>query len=532
MLAAIGLYLTAPKSDDFFWSDAPRHALNGAFILDLLREHPLHNLSAWAMAYYVRYPALTILFYPPFFYGIEAVFFAMFGVSHAVAQLAVCFFAFLLGLGAYAFGRLAMGRIAALGLALMLMGAPEMAFWSRQVMLDIPAYAMGVAGMVFLALWLQRTAPAYLYLSAAALLAAVYTKYTAGYLVLPATIAAFWARGWRLFLDRHVQIVLILGIVLSLPALYLLTHFGDANFGSVAGRPGDLPRFSPGAWLFYARQIPGQLGYAIPLLALCGLVLLVAGQLQWRLPTWLSIMLIAWIATGYICFSLIEVREPRHDIIILFPLIFLAAMTLDFMGRRLALGSIPVLLAGVAVYAYSVAFAAPPVVTGYRDIAAYVAGHAPKNGVVLFAGYRDGNFVFAIREHTERPDLTLIRADKLLLTVAVERIRGVQEAGLDETAILSLLKSAGVSMVVAQADFWQDIPQMARLYNVLRGDAFHWDRSFPITGDLSLNDGRDANGNGRVDIFQATYPVKQDGKVMTYDLPIVGHTVTGRIGAQ
>jgi len=87
-------------------------------------------------------------------------------------------------------------------------------------------------------------------------------------------------------------------------------------------------------------------------------------------------------------------------------------------------------------------------------------------------------------------------------------------------------------MVVAQADFWQDIPQMARLYNVLRGDAFHLDRSFPIIGDLSLNDGRDANGNGRVDIFQATYPVKQDGKVMTYDLPIVGHTVTGRIGAQ
>jgi 4-amino-4-deoxy-L-arabinose transferase-like glycosyltransferase len=126
----------------------------------------------------------------------------------------------------------------------MLMGAPEMAFWSRQVMLDIPAYAMGLAGMVFLALWLQRNAPAYLYLSAAALLAAIYTKYTAGYLVLPAAIAAFWARGWRLVLDRHIQIVLVLGVILALPALYLLTHFGDANFGSVAGRPGDLPRFS------------------------------------------------------------------------------------------------------------------------------------------------------------------------------------------------------------------------------------------------------------------------------------------------
>ena len=87
-------------------------------------------------------------------------------------------------------------------------------------------------------------------------------------------------------------------------------------------------------------------------------------------------------------------------------------------------------------------------------------------------------------------------------------------------------------MVVAQADFWQDIPQMARLYNVLHGGTFRLDHSFPITGDLSLNDGRDANDNGRVDIFRPTYPVTQDGKVMTYDLPIIGHTVTGRIGAQ
>src|SRR6185437_4221301 len=100
--------ITAPKSDDFFWSDAPRHALNGAFVLDLLRDHPLQNLSVWAMAYCARYPALTILFYPPFFYGVEAAFFAVFGVSHASAQLAVWFFAFLLGLGAFAFGRLAM----------------------------------------------------------------------------------------------------------------------------------------------------------------------------------------------------------------------------------------------------------------------------------------------------------------------------------------------------------------------------------------------------------------------------------------
>src|SRR6478672_905119 len=59
----MALFATAPKSDDFWWSDAPRHALNGAFIKDLITAAPWHDLRQWAIAYYLKYPALTILFY-------------------------------------------------------------------------------------------------------------------------------------------------------------------------------------------------------------------------------------------------------------------------------------------------------------------------------------------------------------------------------------------------------------------------------------------------------------------------------------
>ena len=54
-----------------------------------------------------------------------------------------------------------------------------------------------------------------------------------------------------------------------------------------------------------------------------------------------------------------------------------------------------------------------------------VALHAPKNAVVVFSGYRDGNFVFDLRTHEERRDIWTVRADKLLLRIAVERVRGV-----------------------------------------------------------------------------------------------------------
>src|SRR6478752_6610089 len=93
--ASTGMMLTAPFAGDFWWSDAPRHALNGAFIMDFIRDFPVRHPAAWAMDYYIRYPSLTILFYPPLFYVFEAVFYALFGVSHAVAQFTESVFIFL-----------------------------------------------------------------------------------------------------------------------------------------------------------------------------------------------------------------------------------------------------------------------------------------------------------------------------------------------------------------------------------------------------------------------------------------------------
>ena len=70
----------------------------------------------------------------------------MFGVSHLVAQATVGLFTLILGAAAYAAARLSFPRWSALGVSLLVIGGPEAAFWARQVMLDIPAYAAVVAG--------------------------------------------------------------------------------------------------------------------------------------------------------------------------------------------------------------------------------------------------------------------------------------------------------------------------------------------------------------------------------------------------
>src|SRR5882762_5349157 len=83
------LFVTgAPTGDAFSWPDSPRHALNGAFVLDLVRDHPFRHPTTYALNYYAQYPALTILFYPPLFYVLLAVFYALFGVSQTAALAA------------------------------------------------------------------------------------------------------------------------------------------------------------------------------------------------------------------------------------------------------------------------------------------------------------------------------------------------------------------------------------------------------------------------------------------------------------
>src|ERR1039458_7626420 len=89
MLLVGALFLGAPTGGEFYWSEAPRNALNGVFVKDLLKAMPWHNPIGFAYRHYAQYPALTILFYPPLFYILAAPFYALLGVSHGTVLVVV-----------------------------------------------------------------------------------------------------------------------------------------------------------------------------------------------------------------------------------------------------------------------------------------------------------------------------------------------------------------------------------------------------------------------------------------------------------
>src|SRR5271166_5785507 len=182
-LAVILLFKTSPTQGDFWWSDAPRHAMDGVFYYDMARALPLSHLKRWAIDYYLQYPAVTVLTYPPLFALVEAVFFGLFGVSHVTAQLTVSAFFLATAYGAYFLARRWVGRVAAFSSTLLFVGTPCMALWGRQVMLEIPAFAFLVWSSYFFFRYLDSDKSRDLYAVVVFILAATYTKQPAIFVI-------------------------------------------------------------------------------------------------------------------------------------------------------------------------------------------------------------------------------------------------------------------------------------------------------------------------------------------------------------
>jgi hypothetical protein len=512
---AVGYFLTAPKAGDFAWADAPRHALNGVFIRDFLAAMPFGDPKGFAFRYYAQYPALTILFYPPLFYVVEAAAYAIGGVSEATAIATEAAFAWVLTVAAYGFGRLVLPPLAALGFAVLLAGSPEIMLWGRQVMLDLPCEAMlMVAAWCFLR-YLRDGAPAPLYAAAAALLAAVYIKFNAVFLLPVFGLAFLVVRGGAGLRDRRVLATVALTVVLLVPGVLLNLKFGSANLQSVAGRPGDLARDSLASWLYYLKLFPAQLGWPAALLAVPGLALLLARP-RGRIDRLMALLAVIWLVAGYLLFSALSIKESRVTIVLLPPLALAAVYALVRLLPRPVAGAAALAL-GCATFGWSLLAGPTPHIGGFPAVADYVAAAAPHDGVVVFSGYRDGNFVFAMRTHGERPDISTVRSDKFLLQVSISRRFGITQTDLTEADIAAMLRGLGTDLVVVQPGFWGDLAVMQRFERVMHSPDFARVASFPLTGTLGEQDGN------RIDVYKPTYPVDH-----SRSREVIGITAMGR----
>ncbi len=208
-------------------------------------------------------------------------------------------------------------------MALILAGAPEIAYWGRQVMLEIPAFALIVWSAIFVVRYLHEKRIAWLYLGIALAVLAMYVKLTSGFFLIVCAAALFETRGKALLRDRHSYIIALLAVIAIIPLLILTLKFGQTNIQSVRGSAdGNVIRTSISEWIWYHGNCRTQMSWPCLAAAVAGLGLIMARRNSVSQYT----ILLLWFAVGYLFFSAISLKDTRFDVAVLFPVAMFAAV--------------------------------------------------------------------------------------------------------------------------------------------------------------------------------------------------------------
>ena len=142
-------------SNDGMWfqGDSPRHALNGVFFRDLIREG-LSDPVQFTKSYYARYPAITPSRYPPLFYLMEAAAVEVFGVSSRVEKGIAQTMGLITGIYLLVALRRWISPTAGIAAGLLFL-TPGMFTWTNAVMLNTPALCCAVASVFHIRLGLE-----------------------------------------------------------------------------------------------------------------------------------------------------------------------------------------------------------------------------------------------------------------------------------------------------------------------------------------------------------------------------------------
>lgn len=485
-LLALYYFMSAPTNGNFWWFDSSRHAMNGVFLSDMLSQGGLLHPVAFAKAYYEKYPAINIGFYPPFFYISSVPLLLLFGVSHAVSQSVVALYTLASGILVFSICRGAMDRVSALATALCILTLAPIALWSRQVQLDVPAVAMYLLTAWTLVRYLETGRQNWMFAAAILLGLSMLTRVQGVFLVPVFLFVVFFQRPpERPSFARRTAATLIAGLV-ALPAVVMVQYFSSVNQALATKMPGMPALWTFDNWAWYAQQLPEQVGWPVTCLMAAGLLAAAVAALQGRATIGMKVVGACW-ACAWIFFTVVSNKEPRFNLPGIVFLFLLAAYGLSLFSALTARVVLPILAAWLLFQLG--ASPVVPVVDGFQEAVTGVQALAPANSNVMISAHRDGNFIFDLRTQGTRRDIGVRRADKLIVEIHIMRALGVRDQGLDEHAILAMMDKQNIGLVVVQPGYLSDLPSMMK-FQALLDDGVHYEkiRVIPLSGETGASE--------------------------------------------
>ena len=453
----------------FRFSDASRHAMDGVFIHDFVADMPeslLHPMD-YTMGYYAQYPSLGIvLYYPPLFAMVEAVFYALFGISPFTARLTVLVFAVIGVVTMYKLLREITSTAAATLCTAMFVCLPSVVFWSRQVMLEMPTTAMILAAAYYCHRYVEHGHRRSALWTGLLVVAAVMTKQTAAFLVPAFGLYLLVRRRWGYF--KHWQLWAALAIIAAVLVPYFIISFHYAKYLTTHVGGGS-------ASVIRTKALYVLEGWA-QLLSLPGLIALTSSALVcvvWELfrprarATWLlaSLFILFFVQSVYV-----RAGGERYPILIMPVLVSFGGLLLWRIGLlrykvvTAAVGA-GVLVVGAIAYAQHIPFR-----RGHADAARQLVARSRGAPFVLFEGDWDGDTIFFVRQNDPDRRLYVLRGSKMLYSYASFRNIGYRDLITSKEGLRELFQDFGIAVVAVEERMMVDTDPGRLLRETLKSD--------------------------------------------------------------
>lgn len=445
LLLALGLVhlFVWQSTEPFFYNDETRHVMTGVYFKDLLHDMPLTHLRDYTINYYLQYPALGLLVWPPFFYFVEGLFMSVFGTSFLVSKALIGLFAVMACVYLFQLVRRTHDTARA-ALTVLIFGlAPLIFHHSSYVMLELPTLALALAAVYHFIRYLDVERRSHLIFAALAAALAALTRFDAIYLLPLFIILLMVRRRLRILRRREVIVVAALALLIVLP-FYVLTAQGIGWFHirqatETLAPNSHFPGFlSLTRYLFYPSYLSAQLTLYALIPAFFGLIFGLTKR--WREASW---PYLAMILATYLTFTPIGEMDSRHAIYWIPAFALFAAEGITLMTNWLRTLKLHLPLAALVILGMGLSIIAAPkfFVRGYETAARYVATNSTNSPFCFFVGRLNGNFIYQLRRHDPNRRLWVLRADKLLFSTLISsQVEYKQFAGSDEEILAAIFK--------------------------------------------------------------------------------------------
>ncbi len=447
----IGVGAYQADSTGFLWADAPRYANGAVMIYEWLRSGQWLHPYEFAKSHYIQYPGFSVPFHPPIYPGLMALFFCLFGVSYVSARL---FIGFCLGLLGCCFLRLLrqLGASPMIGFScsLLLITLPEIAYWARTTMSEVPSLLLILFASSLFISWYQTSRPIYCWAMFLVAEMAFLSRLTTAGIVPAWFLYLMVSRQWKRLVDPHLVACSALYLAFNAAWVTAIMRFSRFETGAPVGAR--IPETSPWVnFLYYPTRLHLMVGWPTLLLALVG-VLITIWLIRKKPVSSAGFFWICWFVS-YFSFqmmqSLKQHNEPRYFFLALPSVAGLAAFALS-KGRSLRIrrAIVSILLTICFVSNVFAMLRIPRGVIGYEAVAQALATRE-LSGNILSACPRDQDLIFRYTAESDPHSRQFLRGDRTLA------VRGpnyggfkTQEKATTHEHVLKILRKGRVRYVV------------------------------------------------------------------------------------